>query len=55
MKRIVVVEDVTIFALHGHTVAFAALPQRTSEDCVGYGALVGNPCVARYKKTVAIV
>ena len=35
--------------------AFAALPQRTSEDCVGYGALVGNPSVARYKKTIAIV
>ena len=55
MKRIVVVEDVTIFASHRVARAFAAFPQRTSEECVGYGALVGNPYVARYKKTIAIV
>ena len=31
------------------------LPQRTSEDCVGYGALVCNQSVARLKNTIAIV
>ena len=51
MKRIVGVEDFTIFASHGHLQR--RLPQRTSEDCVGYGALVGDPSVARYKTTIA--
>ena len=50
MKRIVVVGDVAIFASQGQS-------QRCHSRhlSVGYGALVGNPCIARLKNTIAIV
>ena len=52
MKRTVVVEDFRDFLLPR---AFAALPQQTSENCVGYGALFGQPCVVCLKHTIATV
>ena len=50
MKRKVVVGDVAIFASQGQS-------QRchSRHRSVGYGALVGNPCIARLKNTIAIV
>ena len=52
MKSIVVVEDITIFASQGHS---QPSHSRHLRIVLVYGALVGNPCVARYKNTIAIV